>query len=145
MAMAARIVTAGSRPSREWIVVARWGPAGEYLSLGRTSQAIVRAASAPIHLRPRETALAELLPRPDGAGPRTFLLSRDKPEAISVIGQFLPTDGCVRLLGSGTRLRLKAEGRCLTGPSGAAWRLDAVRVAWIGEFVEEDSSGADDR
>jgi hypothetical protein len=77
------------------------------------------------------------MPRPQPAsGPVTFLFVKRKPETVSAAGDFAPVKGCVRLHGRGAVLRLFAEGNCLTGPMRSTWRVEAVRTAWFGEFIE---------
>jgi hypothetical protein len=141
MAMRAKLVTARRRPWYEWIIVSRWGPAGEHFSLGRTMVAVLPGKTAPIHLTPRQTALAGLLRFPSASGPPTFLFCQRRPPSVSVAGDFAPAEGYVRLHGSGRALRLRAEGRCVVGAIRSAWRVEAVRAAWIGEFVEGAAAG----
>ena len=71
----------------------------------------------------------DLLRLPPAAGPPGFLFAQRQPAAVSVAGG-------VRLHGSGVGLRLRAEGRCGTGTTRPAWRVEAVRIAWIGEFID---------
>ena len=136
VAMRARVTTAKRQPWHEWIIVSRWGAEGEHLSVGRTNVAALPGKSAPIHLMPRQTALAGLLRMPPVSGPRTFLFAQQKPVSLSVAGDFAPVEGYVRLHGVGAMPRLRAEGRCTAGAMCLAWRVEAVRAAWIGEFIE---------
>ena len=55
---------------------------------------------------------------------------------MSVAGDFAPSEGYVRLYGRGTGLRLFAEARCVGRAILSAWRVEAARVAWVGEFIE---------
>jgi hypothetical protein len=64
------------------------------------------------------------------------LFAQRRPASVSVAGAFAPAEGYVRLLGLGAASRLRAEGRCVAGEISSAWRVEAVRVAWIGEFIE---------
>ena len=73
------------------------------------------------------------------SGQVTFEFVQRKPENVSAAGDFAPVKGCVRLLGRGAVLRLFAEGNCLAGPMRATWRVEAVRAAWFGEFIERPS------
>ena len=136
VAMRARVTTAKDTPWYEWLIVSRWGPVGQHLLVGRTHLAAQPGQAAPIHLVPRRTALAELLRLPPAAGPPVFLFAQRQPAAVSVAGGFAPAEGYVRLHGSGVGLRLRAEGRCGAGATRPAWRVEAVRIAWIGEFIE---------
>lgn len=136
IAMRARLITARGPPRQEWIIVSRWGGAGEHLSIARTRVAVAAGRGAPIHLAPRQTALAGLLRLPPVAGPATFLFAQDLPDEVRLAGQFAAVEGYVRLLGRAGALRLRAEGRCAVGANRAAWRVEAARGAWIGEFVE---------
>jgi hypothetical protein len=136
MAMRARLTTAKRKPWYEWIIVSRWGTAGEHLSVGWTKVAAPPRGSAPIDLMPRQTALAGMLRLPCNSRPRTFLFAQWQPVSLSVAGDFVPIEGYVRLHGRGAALRLRAEGRRIADAMHSAWRVDAVRVAWIGEFIE---------
>ncbi len=136
IAMRARLTTAKGPPRPEWIIVSRWGAAGEHLSIARTQVPVLPGKTAPIHLAPRQTALAGLLRLPPAAGPATFLFARELPAAVTLAGHFAPAEGYVRLHGGGAALRLRAEGRCTVGVTRACWRVEAVRAAWIGEFIE---------
>jgi len=98
--------------------------------------AALPGTSAPIDLMPRQTALAGLLRMAPVSGPRTFLFTQQKPICLSVAGDFAPVEGYVRLHGVGAMPRLRAEGSCIAGTPRSAWRVEAVRAAWIGEFIE---------
>jgi hypothetical protein len=140
MAMRARLTTT-RRPRRdEWLIVSRWGVAGEYMSVGRTRFPALPGMDAPIDLRPRQTMLARLLRLPVKPGPHAFLFVRRKPESVSVAGGFAPTEGYVRLHRNGAMLLLCAEGRCFAGALRSPWHIEAVRVPWIGEFFEGDAA-----
>jgi hypothetical protein len=136
MAMRARLTTAKQPPWHEWIIVSRWGTAGECLSIGRTRLSALPGKVAPIHLTPRQTALARSFPLPPLAELPTFMFAQRKSVSLSVAGDFAPVEGYVRLHGRGAALRLYAEGRCTSGALRSPWRVEAVRVAWIGEFIE---------
>ncbi len=136
MAMRARLTITGRPPWEEWIIVSRWGEAGEHLSVGRTRVPALPGQEAPIDLRPRQTALASWSRSPLGSGPPAFLFVRRQPASVSVAGRFAPVEGHVRLYGDDAMPRLRARGRCLAGVSGSAWYIEAARVPWIGEFVE---------
>ena len=136
VAMRGRLTAGNGPPRLEWIIVSRWGLAGGYLSIARTRVPVVPGKTAPIHLVPRQTALAELLRLPPAAGPATFLFARELPAAVTLAGDFAPAEGYVRLHGGGAGLRLRAEGRCAVAANGACWRVEAGRAAWIGEFIE---------
>jgi len=139
VAMRAAITTAKGKPSWEWIIVSRWGAAGEHLSLGRTKVAAPGKA-APIQLAPRQTALASLLRLPPADGAPTFLLAQQLPASMRLAGDFAPVEGYVRLFGRGTGLRLTAEARYVGRAILSAWRMEATRVAWIGEFIESGAA-----
>jgi hypothetical protein len=161
LAMRAELATApygsphaigAARP--EWLIVSRWGLAGECLSLSRTGVPALADDTAPANLHPRETFFG--LRVPGSANETCFLLLRHLPAEIPVAGSFLPTDGFVRLAGPMSTLRLTAAGRhahirgrgtdgTLYGdvpcpPEDAegatAWSIDATRRPWLGEFVE---------
>lgn len=136
IAMRARLITAKGPPRHEWLIVSRWGTAGEHLSIARTRVPVRPGRTAPIHLAPRQTALANLLLLPPADGPRTFLFAHTLPAGVTLAGQFAPVEGYVRLHAPGGALRLHAEGRCAEGANRGPWRVEATRAAWIGEFVE---------
>jgi hypothetical protein len=140
IAMRAKLTTTRRQPWHEWIIVSRWGPEGQYFSIGRTRVLVVPDETAPIHLAPAQTAMAGLLRLPPASGAPTFLFVQRRPASVSVAGEFAPVEGYVRLHGLATALRLCAEGRCVTHPNRSAWRIEADRVAWIGEFIEGASS-----
>jgi hypothetical protein len=141
MAMRAKLTTEEGSAGYEWIIVSRWGAAGEHVSLGRTKVPVLSGETAPIHLTPCETALAGLLRLPPASGPPTFLFRARRPACVSVAGAFAPARGYLRLRGHGASLRLRAEGSCAAGAIRSAWRVEAVRVAWIGEFIENAAAG----
>ncbi|HUN39126.1 MAG TPA: hypothetical protein VMU81_02430 [Acetobacteraceae bacterium] len=137
VAMRATIVTAKGEPASEWLIVSRWGAAGEHLSIGRTKVAAPPGKPAPIQLAPKQTSLASMLrlpSAPDGAP--TFLFAQRLPASMSLAGDFSPAEGYVRLHGRGTGLRLMLEGRCVGRAILSAWRVEATREPWIGEFIE---------
>lgn len=141
MAMRAKLTIADGSSWYEWLIASRWGAAGEYLSVGRTMVPALADMTAPIHLAPRQTALARLLPLPSAAGLSSFLFIHRLPESVSVAGDFAAAEGYVRLHGRGATLRLRAEGRCRAADAtDAGWRVAAVRRAWIGEFIEGANS-----
>ncbi len=153
----APFATEAVRP--EWLIVSRWGMAAEYLSLSRTGVAAPEDTQAPDGLHPKETFLGVRVPGP--AAEPCFLLLRQLPCGTPVAGNFLPTDGFVRLTGPTHALRLTAAGRhaLMRGnsngavvygdvpapPEGAdgaqAWSISALRRPWMGEFVERPLPG----
>jgi len=137
VAMRAAIVTAKGEPASEWLIVSRWGAAGEHLSIGRTKVAAPPGKPAPIQLAPKQTVLASMLRLPPAAdGAATFLLAQRLPASMSLAGDFAPAEGYARLHGRGTGLRLSLEGRCVGRAILSAWRLEATREPWVGEFIE---------
>jgi hypothetical protein len=136
VAMRAKQTTSKGPPWYEWIIVSRWGIAGMYLSIGRTGVSASRGKTVPINLAPSHTAMARLLRMPPAAGSQTFLSIRRKPANVSVPGNFSAAEGYVRLGGRDAATRLLAEGSCLVRASRSARRVKAVRMPWIGEFIE---------
>ncbi len=128
-----------TRPSVfEWIIVSRWGSAGEYLSIGWTSQPVA-SKQAPINLTPRHSVLGIRRERTINPTPATFVLIDALPDRISVAGEFLPAEGYVRLHGKDARLRLRSMGRGLVPGVRPDWHIAATRAGWIGEFIEPAS------
>jgi hypothetical protein len=140
MAMRATLTISSGQPRHEWIIVSRWGNSGEHLAVGWTESPAMPGKTAPLHLVPRRTALAELICLPPCSGPLTFLFVPQLPAAVSVAGEFTPLEGFVRLQGRGARMRLCAEGRCRKRPRRPAWRIEAARAGWVGEFIESSST-----
>lgn len=136
VAMRAKLSIEEGAVWREWIIAARWGTEGNYLSIARTFLPAPPARSAPIELVPRETALATVLRLPPISATETFLLARWPLFEVSLAGDFVPAEGFVQLRARGAVIGLRAEGRCIHGTR-LAWRAEAVRVPWIGDFIEE--------
>jgi hypothetical protein len=135
-AMRAEILTSSGPPQREWIIVARWGLRGEYLSVSRTERLAAPARVAPIDLTPRRTSLARMIWPPLVRDHSTFLFMERRPPLINVAGAFMSARGYVQLRRKGSALGLYAEGRFITHGIRATWRLQAVRGPWVGEFVD---------
>lgn len=161
VAMAASIgLACYDRPSiirrtiERWLIVSRWGPFGEYLTISTTrDRCDVPASAAPDGLAPLSTALGILLPGGDGPGEAAFLLVRHLPPALRIAGVFFPADGYVRiaradpypsLVGDGRHAhsRGRRDGAIIRhdvpdpapGCRGAvAWHLRACRRPWTGE------------
>ncbi|HUL08766.1 MAG TPA: hypothetical protein VLV76_20730 [Candidatus Acidoferrum sp.] len=143
------------RRATGWLIVSRWGPAGQYLSISST-QTAEPGTKAPVGLTPRCTSIGCLLSEDSDASEGTFLLVRQLPPDTVVAGSFFPTDGYARLSRCDGRFRLTAAGRYAHGlhdswgpregpdtrvqpcNNGAAfaWHIDAVQRQWDGEFVE---------
>ena len=163
VAMAADVGTARyERPSRiirtrrEWLIVSRWGPEGEFLTLSSTRLTPDTFSPAPIGLTPRSTCLGVLLSTQPDDSVCTFLLVRRLPPDVTVAGTFSPADGFVRLHGPVGQMRLTGSARYAhsigwskSGPvcgdvpdpapnarGAAAWHIEAERRSWEGEFVE---------
>jgi hypothetical protein len=136
VAMRARLVDTGCPPRCEWMIVSRWGPYGENLSIGWTSLPAA-GGDAPIGLTPRKTAFAVRHERSSSWTPATFRLEPLAPERIMVAGDFVPAQGYVRLYGTGSNLRVQSVGECLQPNLRAGWHMEATRAIWIGEFIEE--------
>ena len=171
VAMAAEIGTA--RPcqpqqrretSNEWLIVARWGRDGEYLTMSRTGMGRGAGTTAPISLAPTTTCIGVLTPNRDDLGGDTqgssvsdlFTLTRYLPDGVTVAGVFAPADGFIRLRGPVEAMLLTASARdpgSRTIPVDAAertalgglgdcadlastWNIRASRQPWDGEFIE---------
>ncbi len=168
VAMAAEIGTA--RPcqsqrrretSNEWLIVARWGRDGEYLTVSRTGMGRGVGAMAPIDLAPTMTCIGMLTPDTGdlavgahgAAASDLFTLTRHLPEGVTVAGVFAPADGFIRLRGPVEAMLLTASARDTGGPTiapvdaarpgigacadlAATWNIRASRQPWDGEFIE---------
>lgn len=135
VAMRARLVDDVSPFRREWVIVSRWGADGMYLSVGWTMMPAV-PGEAPIHLRPRQTAVAVQRSDPFARAPVVFEFVAALPPGLTAAGDFIPAEGHVQLYGSRERLRVRSRGQCLRPELRAAWRFEANRAVWIGEFIE---------
>jgi len=141
--------TSGLRTA-EFLIVSRWGARGEYLTVSRTGVKVGGAFMAPIGLTPRLTWFGLMLSEGGEDEASLFLLLPQLPNELVVAGTFVPAEGYACLRSDGSSLRLRAEGRNadLLMPArragGAprpasvamAWRVEAIRRFWIGEFVE---------
>jgi hypothetical protein len=143
--------------SREWLIVCRWGPDGEYLSVA-TAGGILNPVglAAPEAITPIYSLFGMLTSESEIEAASTFLLVRQLPVKIELAGTFFPADGYVLLRQHGP-IRLVCEIRyshsCgrLDGkevrkdipdpaPSSAeamVWHIEATQRNWIGEFVSE--------
>jgi hypothetical protein len=133
--MRAKLMDAAHTARFEWVIVSRWGPDGEHLSIGWTAQPAL-PGEAPIHLTPSKTSLAVRPLEVAPGTPATFLLAPALPQDITVAGRFVAAEGYVRLYGSGVSLRVRLKGLCLSCPLRTTWQLEATREAWLGEFIE---------
>jgi hypothetical protein len=136
VAMQAKLTIEHQPPHDEWIIVSRWGKIGDFLSIARTLVRVTPGMPSPVQLMPRLITLSILLRLPSASGRSTFLLAQRLPARITVAGDFVPAEGYVRLGGRGRALRLLAEGRCTRRTDRSAFRVEAVRGFWIGEFIE---------
>jgi hypothetical protein len=141
-------------PHAEWLILCRWGGEGEFLTIAEAGPAEGPAdAPPPLGLRPRTTFLGLRLA--GGGEGENFLLARHLPAGMTVAGIFQPSDGIARLCGPASALRLEAAGRSafrrgleeagevrtdvpdpsLGGADAFAWRMEAWRAPWLGEFL----------
>lgn len=117
-----------------WLVVARWGSDGEYLSIGHAGRADLPELP-PIGLAPSRTCLGILEPRRLGRTmPPRFLLQARPPPRLELAGTFIPASGVVLLSDRRSLLRMSLFGRF--GRGSRSWTVDAVRVPWIGEAID---------
>ena len=133
--MRARLIEAALPARFEWVIVSRWGPGGEHLSIGWTWQPAL-PGEAPINLTPSKTSLAVRPAEAMADTPATFNLEPALPTKITVAGDFAPAEGYVRLYGVGANLRVRLKGQCLSCPRHTTWQVEATREAWLGEFIE---------
>jgi hypothetical protein len=125
----------------EWIVLSRFGPRNEYLALQRTEVAAF-SGEAPLHLRPRWTAVAtlgEVSERSARTPSATFRLNHALPSQVLVAGDFVAARGYVRIYGTKPSLAIESAGRWLKPGPGSEFRLSGERVPWFGEFFDTDS------
>jgi hypothetical protein len=140
--------------SQEWLIACRWGPDGEYLSIATAGPIIDQVGLfAPEAISPIHSLVGVLVSESQADASSTFLLTRQLPLQVELAGTFFPAEGYV-LLQEREEFRLVCEARyshsCgwLDGreirkdipdpaPGTAeamAWRIEAVRHNWIGEF-----------
>jgi hypothetical protein len=135
VAMRAKLINTPHPARFEWVIVSRWGEAGERLSIGWTA-APALSGEAPINLTPNATSLAVCPPETAADTPATFHLAPSLPEQVTVAGSFVPAKGYVRLYGTGAKLRVQLKGLCLSCAVHSIWHVEAIRAAWLGEFIE---------
>ena len=143
------------RSRKEWLIVARWGAQGEYLTIGLTHSTPDATSAAPVGLTPRRTFLGIRVSGSDPGDDGPFLLANVLPPDVPVLGTFIPAQGYIRLLGPardpcltawvlspGGSLCPEAQSRGgLPGNSaaphaGMAYYIEANRRYWAGEFLE---------
>jgi hypothetical protein len=138
---------------QEWLIVSRFGPDGEYLSISEAGAIAGGAAEVPAGIRPVNSILGILANCDEGTQTAEFLLTRNLPDGITVAGTFFPAEGFARLTKDTETVRLHACGRHahsrgsaegrevlrdVPNPapgtrSGQAWQFDARRVPWSAE------------
>jgi hypothetical protein len=130
--------------SNEWLIVARWGRDGEYLTVSRTGMGRGAGSTAPINLAPTTTCIGMLTPYGDEYGgdehghdmhgssvSDLFTLTRHLPEGVTVAGVFTPAEGFIRLRGPVEAMLLTASARDTGGrtvPVDAASRDLRTRI-----------------
>jgi len=119
------------------MIAARWGNDGEYLSFAWTGTPAT-TPMAPRNLRPSRSALAVRPDWPPSALAPDWLFRATLPEGVQVAGTFVPARGHVGVQGRGRDLRIVSEGYDLAEGQQSAWRIEAVRMPWIGEFIESE-------
>lgn len=129
VALRARLTDAYDAGRPEWMIAARWGNDGEYLSFAWTGTPVI-TTEAPRSLRPIRTALAW---RPDWLATPHWLLRATLPDGVGVASAFVPAQGHVTVSGD---LDIVSEGYDLRDAVRSAWRIEGARTPWIGEFVE---------
>jgi hypothetical protein len=140
---------------KEWLIVARWGAQGEYLTIGLTHSTPDATSAAPVGLTPRRTFLGIRVSGADPGDDGPFLLANSLPLDIPVAGTFIPAQGYIRLLGPprdpcltawlvspgasgcpGTQSQAHQPGIRAVPPGGLAYFIEARRRYWPGEFLE---------
>ena len=125
-----------------WLIVCRWGVAGEYLTISSTMGEPKAAGDgaevqrAPAGLHPRRTWFGVLTP--DQEGPQSvFLLTRDLPRDMTIAGDFASAEGYARLVAEEDGvLRLVAVVREVAAGGPTACYLVADRRPWRGEVLD---------
>ena len=141
--------------SREWLIICRWGPDGEYLSIATAGvMRDPRGLAAPDAITPIHTLFGVLVSESDTEADSTFLLVRQLPVPIELAGTFFPADGYALLrqretisLTSKTRyshscgwldgkeIRKDIPDPAPSSVEAMAWHIEAERCNWIGEFI----------
>lgn len=123
-------------PAPAWLILARWGTGGIWLSVAEATEAGRGpnggpADTAPPGLHPCTTWFGSLASETDTEG-AIFLLAREPPEAFPLAGRFRPAEGFARLErgAGGLRLTLLARGVART------WHLRAEQRPWFGACLD---------
>lgn len=122
----------GPGQAPDWLILARWGPGGRWLSVAEATEVAHGHNggpddTAPPSLHPRATWFATLASETAAEG-AIFLLARDPPEGFPLAGGFRPAEGFARLGAAAGGLRLTLLAR---GP-GRTWHLRAGQRPWLG-------------
>jgi hypothetical protein len=136
IAVRATIVGRSGASHKEWLIASRWGHAGSYLSVARTLVRAGMAATAPMHLAPRWSALAVLDAHAAVSTGPCFAFTARPPDGVRLAGRFAPSVGSVLVEGRPEAIRLRGDAHCLGYRSQRDFQFDGVRVAWVGEFIE---------
>lgn len=97
-------------PVQEWLIAARSGPNGVFLTISDTASPVEgEAVAAPEELSEQNSIVAILAE--DRADAPQFLLLRQLPAGVTVPGRFFPADGLAELRKEGAQLTLVAIGR----------------------------------
>jgi hypothetical protein len=150
MRVVARIAApapAAGLAAQDWLIVARWGPGGAYLSISEAVE-VARGHNggpddeAPPSLHPHATWFGRLAGA-TAAGGALFLLDQTTPDSMPLAGRFRAADGYARLQpGEQGRRRLLLLARALPGAAGAtglapAWHLRAEQRPWLGTCIDD--------
>jgi len=120
-------------PRREWLIAARWGEGGEFLSLSFTGLPAERRAPPPLGLAPDATLFA-VRDGPSGQA-AAYLIHSKVPPDVPLAGRFIATRGWIMLARMCGCVRMVA---CSDhSDTGVAMRMRAVCCPWpAGQFVE---------
>ncbi len=125
-----------------WLILARWGPAGAWLTVAEATE-VARGHNggpddtAPPSLHPRATWVGSLASETAEEG-AIFLLAREAPTGFPIAGRFRPAEGYARLTtaADGLHLTLLARGLAETGRPPRSWHLRAAQRPWLGTCID---------
>ncbi len=134
-----------TQAGREWLIMRRFGPQGEFLEVSDTLNELVGDFPAQAPALQAKNSMLGLLVRTSIAtagNEDIFLLVRRNVGSLDLSGKFYPVDGFAKISGSPGARVLKASGRHAhradgsdnpnpaAGEPAMSWHFDATEIAW---------------